>query len=389
MKLASEMKNLSEDIVASFKQRIKENEELVAEVQKTLDGFRKDHQEMANVLKSNAASLRGKMSTDEKNRMNNYNELMTGIQNAISLMQNEISKMLSDFTNERKQMADELNIFFAKNRADRTQDEKNRLAEFNILMKSIADLMISISNEVSGIFKYTNDMIAKFDKEHKEMSVELRTKLAADVAERVAYTKSMLKEFQKWLSELTKENQKLAQKLRKDIANGDAKRLKDYNDMMKGIQSDVKNLKKAIASMLGDFSQDRGQAAASWKKMSDIISQLRKKGFVAPVKSEIKKIEKIEVKKEIPVVAPAVEEPIVEKKKIIPETAIELTLDEKVENFINSRPDGVRVIDMEEPFGETRMKLGYVAKKLLDEGKVQKQDNLYFPKIRRDKKFNK
>jgi hypothetical protein len=35
---------------------------------------------------------------------------------------------------------------------------------------------------------------------------------------------------------------------------------------------------------------------------------------------------------------------------------------------------------MEGPVGETRMKIGYVAKKLLDEGKVLKVDNLYFPK---------
>lgn len=331
MGLSSEMKNLSEDIVASFKQRIKENEELVIEVQKTLDGFRKDHQEMANVLKSNAAALKGKLSSDEKNRMSNYNELITN-------MQNEISKMLSDFTGDRKQMADELNKFFAKNRADRTQDEKDRLTEFNVLMKSITD-------EVTEIFKYTNDLLAKFDKEHKEMSDELR----------------------------------------KDIANGDAKRLKEYNEMMKGIQNEVKNLKKAIAAMIGDFAQDRGQAAASWKKMSDIIAQLRKKGAQAPAKKNPEsEIKKAEVKKDIP----AVEEQT-EKKKIIPEPVIELSLEEKVENYINSHPDGVRIVDMEEPFGETRMKLGYVAKKLLDEGKVQKQDNLYYPKIKRDKKFNK
>ena len=34
---------------------------------------------------------------------------------------------------------------------------------------------------------------------------------------------------------------------------------------------------------------------------------------------------------------------------------------------------------MEGPLGETRMKLGYIAKALLDERKVQKVDNVYFP----------
>ena len=36
MGLGSEMKNLSEELLASFKQRIKENEELVNEVQNPL-----------------------------------------------------------------------------------------------------------------------------------------------------------------------------------------------------------------------------------------------------------------------------------------------------------------------------------------------------------------
>ena len=58
MGLSTEMKNLSDEIIGSFKQRIKENEELVIEVQKTLEGFQKDHQEMAAVLNANATALR-------------------------------------------------------------------------------------------------------------------------------------------------------------------------------------------------------------------------------------------------------------------------------------------------------------------------------------------
>jgi hypothetical protein len=58
MGLASEMKNLSEELLASFKNRIRENEELVTEVKNTLDGFQKDHREMTAVLNANAEALR-------------------------------------------------------------------------------------------------------------------------------------------------------------------------------------------------------------------------------------------------------------------------------------------------------------------------------------------
>jgi len=67
MGLSSEMKNLSEEILTSFKQRIKENDELVTEVQKTLEGFQKGHQEMTAVLNANAIALRNGLASDEKN----------------------------------------------------------------------------------------------------------------------------------------------------------------------------------------------------------------------------------------------------------------------------------------------------------------------------------
>jgi len=110
MKLASEMENLSEEVLASFKQRIKENEEiarrneeLVNEVQKTLDGFRKDHQGMAAVLNANAVALRKGLANGEKERLNTYNELMDGIHGTIASIQKgvmTIQTSTSDLINE-------------------------------------------------------------------------------------------------------------------------------------------------------------------------------------------------------------------------------------------------------------------------------------------------
>jgi hypothetical protein len=60
-----------------------------------------------------------------------------------------------------------------------------------------------------------------------------------------------------------------------------------------------------------------------------------------------------------------------------------MTLEEKVLDFINKHPGGVRISEMEEPFGETRMKLGFIAKNLLDEGKIQKMDTVYYPIIQK------
>ena len=314
MGLAPEMRNLSEDILASFKQRIRENEELVNDVQKTLDGFRKDHQEMA-------AALRSGLDKDEKNRLKEADILM--------------KEMIKD----RKNMAAAL-------RSGLDNDEKNRMKEFVALMKSI-------NEEVLRIFSYTHDMLAKFDKEHMEMSVELR----------------------------------------KGLDKGEVERLKEFNVVMKGICNDVKNLKKAVAGLLGDYAQDRGEASAAWKKMSDILAQLRKTGVVTPPKEVVRKAEKKEVKMEIPVKAEK-ETPVEEVKEIpvkaVKETPVKaepkpvvlMTLEEKILDFINNHPEGVRISEMEEPLGKTRMKLGFIAKNLLNEGKVLKIETIYYPKTK-------
>ena len=415
MGLASEMKNLSEELLASFKQRIIENEELVSEVQKTLDGFHKDHQEMAAVLNANAMALRKDLAEGEKERIGAFNELMSNIHHTIASIQTEVVgiqtstfNMINEFAVERTQMAVELNQFFAAGRADRAEGEKNRMIEFNALMKNINDDIQTINNEVLAIFKNTNELLVNFDKQHFEMSAELRAELGKNLAERIEYTRTLLHGFQKRLSEISKENQKMADELRKDLANGEASRLSEYKTLLENIHTSIKEIRKEVNdiqkasnNLIGDYSQDRGQGAAEWNKMQETIAQLRKTGVVKPEKNAAQKTEKkkevntepvAEPVKEVilkvePVITDAPAETPVEFSKEPAETPVKtkvktnspMTLEEKVLDYISKHPMGVKISEMEEPLGETRMKLGFIAKALLEEGKVQKMDNVYFP----------
>ncbi|MEK7719689.1 MAG: hypothetical protein AAB347_08790 [Bacteroidota bacterium] len=391
------MKNLSDELLASFKNRIKENEALVNDVQKTLDGFHKDHQEMAAVLNANAMALRKNLATGEKERLNTYKELMGNIHHVIASIQKEVVEiqtstfnLINEFASERTQMAAELNKFFAEGRAGRMEDEKIRMEEFDSMMKEINEDIKSINAEVLAIFKNTNDMLENFEKGHQEMSAELRADLSKNLAERVEYTRTLLNGFQKRLSEISKENQKMAQKLRKDLANGETSRLTGYKGMMKGIHSsikgihnEVKDIQKASAGLIDYYAQDRNQGLAEWTKMQDAIAQLRKTGVVKQPKEVVVKAEKkkeavteIEIK---PVAEVPVEVVIEVQPKEEPDPIIPMKLDEKVMDYISKHPNGVKISEMEGPLGETRMKLGYIAKALLDERKVQKVDNVYFP----------
>jgi len=393
MGLSSDMKNLSEEILASFRQRITENEELVSEVQKTLDGFHKDHMEMAAVLNAKAMTLRKDLAKGEKDRLSNYNGLMGEVHHTIASIRKEVMdiqtstfNMINEFSADRTQMATELNNFFEQGRTDRLENEKTRLEEYDGLMKKINDDIKSINNEVMAIFTNTNDMLTRFEKEHVEMSDELRAELGKNLAERVKYTKTLLKGFEKRLLAISNENKKMAHDLRKDLASGESVRLNDYNGIMDGIhkaiggiRKDVKDSQKSTVAMLKDLTKNRDEASDEWSKMKNTMAQIRKTGTVKQTKEGTNKAEKkLEVKPE-PSRDTAKEAPVKQPIAVMANEEPKTRLDKKILDYINRHPNGVKISEMEEPLGETRMKLGFIAKGLLDEGKVQKMDNVYFP----------
>jgi hypothetical protein len=65
-----------------------------------------------------------------------------------------------------------------------------------------------------------------------------------------------------------------------------------------------------------------------------------------------------------------------------------MTLEERVLDYIINHPGGVKVMEMEKPFGETRMKLGFVVKNLLEKGMIQKVETAYFPKVNNMSRFD-
>ncbi|MEI6173138.1 MAG: hypothetical protein WCR01_05250 [Bacteroidota bacterium] len=354
MGLASDMKNLTEELLSSFKQRITENEELVHDVQKTLDGFRKDHQEMTGILNANAAALRKGLARGEKERLNAFEALMTSIHGKIASIRKEVAaiqastlNLINEFATERAQMAVELNKSFAQGRDKRMLNEKNRMKEFDALMKNINDDVKSINDEVAAIFKNTNDMLGQFEKGHQDMSNELRAELGKNLAERVEYTRALLNRFHKRLSEISNENHKMAQKLRKDLANGETKRLIDYNGIMKGIhvsikgiRSDIKNIKNYTGGMLDDLLQNRVEASAEWKKMQEAMDQIRKTGIVTTKEEAMKEVKKAppaEVKKAVPVEI-VKETPVIEERIFTTFSQESEKLEQKVLGFISTLP---------------------------------------------------
>lgn len=56
-----------------------------------------------------------------------------------------------------------------------------------------------------------------------------------------------------------------------------------------------------------------------------------------------------------------------------------MNLKSRILEYINQHTEGVKISDMEKPLGENRMKIGFVTKILLEEGKIERENNQYFP----------
>ena len=118
--------------------------------------------------------------------------------------------LLSRFDKELEEMAQDLKNFLAKS-------EKDRMADFHKMMKDIQE-------RVKSIFGDTGELLARFDKELKEMAKDL-------------------KDF---------------------LAKSEQTRMADFKTTMKDIQSRIEGIQKHVVDLLGGYAEERQEAAANW-----------------------------------------------------------------------------------------------------------------------------
>jgi len=292
MGIAGDVKNLGEDIVASYNARVKAIGTIVKDTRNTLKGFHAEHKEMSEKLKEDLAK-------GEKERLTGFKAMMA-----------DVKKFVSD-----------------------------------IVVDGTAKLMKQIQTEQTERNKGVADLLVNFAKDHEAMAAELKKNLAKGETDRLEDFKEMMKGIQKYVADVVKETKRL----------------------IKEIQARQDERNKEVLDTLEAFKTEREKMAANWQNL--VATMARKRGG-KPV---------LEAKEEVSTV-----NEFVKKIEKVPEKAkaketVEMSLEERVLELINKHPEGIRVGNMEKPLGTTRIKLGQAAKRLLDEGKVRKEENLYFP----------
>lgn len=306
MGIADDIKNLGEDIVASYDMRVKWVGDLVSETHKMLKEFQASNRELFD----------------------------------------NVHKMLTAFQVEHKEMAANLRASLEKGETERLKAFKPMMAEIKKFVSDMvagtAKLMEQIRKEQGERNKAVADLLVKFAKDHEAMADELRKSLAKGEEDRLKDFKPMMAGIQKYVADVVEETKRLMDTIR--------------------ARQDERN--KEVLDLLQEFKTEREKMAANWQALT--VTMAKKRGIMP--------MPKVEAEVKVMPVEEAIKE-AVEEEEVLPE----MDLEDKVLKFIEKHPEGVKVGDMEEPLGVARTRLGVIAKKLLEEGRVRKEENLYFP----------
>lgn len=174
MGIATDVKKLGEDIIASYDMRVKAIGQLVKDTHQMLKGFHTEHEEMADELKAGLAK-------GEADRLRDHKMLMASIQKFVSNVAKEVDAMIKRFYTEHKAMANALAEDLEKGETDR--------------LRAYKAMMADIRRGIKQIETYVKKKLAEFSDAHAEMSEELKKELAKYVAGVVRETKQLLGEY--------------------------------------------------------------------------------------------------------------------------------------------------------------------------------------------------
>lgn len=365
MRISEDMKKISEDIISSYKLRIKTVGEIVSETHNMLTDFQKEHKTMSDELRKNLEKI-------EKDRLQESHNLMADIQNKQSDRNKYVADLLQKFADEQKITVNELKVMAGEVKKFLGKGETDRISVFKVMMGDI-------ENYVAELSKNTAELMNVFSNDHKAMSEKLRSDLSKGEADRLKDFKGMIGNIEKDI---------------KDIETYVKSKLKEFSDehidmsaeLKKELSKYVAGIIKETNQLLGGFAKEREKMASNWKALNDTMARLRSGKPIVEKKVKVRPVaEAIEEEKPKPKPEPEPEKPV-EEPKPKPKPAKkeqpwekDIPIEDKVLAFINAHPKGVQVGDMEEPLGVIRMRLGVIAKKLLDKGKVKKVDKEYFP----------
>lgn len=226
MGIADDMKNITEEIVSSYENRISTVGSVIENTHQILDNFKTERNQMSDELKSTLAR-------EESLRKKDFDNMMKDVLSLQDTREKEVKDLLKAFIDEQKELAETIKEILTNG------GEKMRLNEFRTIMQSIQARQKAREKEVKL-------MLEEFQNEYKEMSESLRGLLN----------------------------------------KGEAIRIKDFKKMLKDIRSSQLEREEDVRKRLDEYRKERQDMASEWRKLTITMARRRAGGIKG---GEIKK----------------------------------------------------------------------------------------------------
>ena len=223
------------------------------------------------------------------------------------------------------------------------------------------------AEDIANMYRDRRAFISQLKAELPELLTRFKSERTAEFAKLVRGLKSEDKartaEFAKLVTDIKSEGRARAAEVAELMAglkSEDRARAAEVAEFMAGFKSERTTESAHLMANLKSINAGR---KAGWREAMDIVAAGKGRVGVA-VKPE-RRIAK----------PPEVEKEVVEEEAALEETSLE----EEVLSLIHAHPEGMRLVDIEAALGIARIRVATIAKRLIEEGKVRKEDLLYFP----------
>lgn len=277
----------------------------------------------------------------------------------------ETKRALNGWWSERQETTQVLREQFASGRAHRFAEEEARIEVARQLMDGIHRVSDQRRVSVSELRPNTRQLVNGWQSERQEMAQALREEFASNRTHRSAEKQARTEVARQLMDEIHRisdQRRVSVSELRSNAHNLVERFGLEHQDMANALReklsSEDRSLEESVRKMVHELAADIRQARQIWTE--------RLKNSLTPetVVAEEVVVERTEEVKRGPEM----------------EAAPPLSVEEEILNIVAGHPEGIRLIDIGNELGIDWRTLIGASRSLVDEDKIEKIDNLYYPK---------
>ncbi|MBE3093463.1 MAG: hypothetical protein IMZ52_00400 [Actinobacteria bacterium] len=265
---------------------------------------------------------------------------------------------LKNFQDNHKKMSLEQRENLSKYQENLEGDVKETLKGFRLSLEKMgSDLREDLAKgterrkeEVGKTIEDTQKMIDEFKVSRIQMSKELREDLTTGVERRKKEVGKILEDAQKMMDDFKVSHRQMSKELKKNLSKSN-----------QGMKSEVKKKLNDFQTIQDKLRADLQKASLSWQQTASTLQEKR---------SGVKPLPKVAGKKIVKKELPKPEQNIIKEN---------LSDKQKTLALIKKHPEGIKLTEIGVELGKDWRWYIITIKELMEENKIRKEENLYYP----------